>query len=110
MCFIILCLVIACFTVYLRVGDYVTFRNTKFEGYLAADGILQPDVVLMDKEREFDDSLFCIHLQRQYAACSEYNEFIETYNVNDAGKDDKHTQKYLNALKVIVARLLSSIR
>ena len=89
---------------FLRVGDYVTLRNIKtgFDGYLAADGILQSDVVVKDEPNLFEDSLFCIHLQRQYAACTELNEFLDSGASNDVDPEDKHTKKYLNALMVFL--------
>ena len=88
---------------YLRVGDYITLRNIKagFDGYLAADGILQYDVVVKDVPSLFEDSLFCIHLQSQYAACTELNEFLDSGASNEVEAEDKHTKKYLNALMVI---------
>ena len=38
----------------------------------------QSDVVVRDIPSMFDDNLFCIHLQRQYAACTELNEFLDS--------------------------------
>ena len=61
---------------------------------------MQTDAVLRDDATLYDDSIFCIHLQRQYAACTELNEFVEEYDTKDIDPDDKHTTKYLNALKV----------
>jgi len=93
--------------VYLRVGDYITLKNVKIgcDGYLAADGILQTDVVVRDIPSLFEDSLYCVHLQRQYAACTELNDFLESSErvkskaeVSEA--EEKRTKKYLSALIV----------
>ena len=78
---------------HLRVGDYITLNNIKADGYMAADGILQSDVVVRDIPSMFDDNLFCIHLQRQYAACTELNEFLDSDASKDVDVDDKHTKK-----------------
>lgn len=94
--------------IYLRVGDFITLKNCKvgIDGYLAADGILQSDVVVRDIANLFDDSLYCVHLQRQYAACTELNEFLESQEA-DVGKgqnaseaDEKRIKKYMSALMV----------
>lgn len=90
---------------YLRVGDYINLGNVKFDGFLAADGILNFDLVTRDVPSMYDDSIFCIHLQRQYAACTELNEFLEVNDTTAMDPDDKHSTKYLNALKVGVQGL-----
>lgn len=94
--------------IYLRVGDYITLKNCKagIDGFLAADGILQPDVVVRDIPSLFDDSLYCVHLQRQYAACTELNEFLESQEADNAKgyklseSDEKRVKKYMSALMV----------
>lgn len=99
--------------VYLRVGDYITLKNCKagIDGFLAADGILQPDVVVRDIPSLFDDSLFCVHLQRQYAACTELNEFLDSKEADTANghtsseSEEKRAKKYMSALMVSVAGL-----
>ena len=91
---------------YLRVGDYINLGNVKFEGYLAADGILNYDLVTRDMPTMYDDSIFCIHLQRQYAACTELNEFLELNDTTVMDPDDKHSTKYLNALKVSINNVI----
>ncbi len=79
----------------------------KFDECLAADGILLDDLVLFDSLNLFDDCLFCIHLQRQYAACTELSEFLENFDAKTLDPEDKHTTKYLNALRVSVYLRLS---
>ena len=64
----------------LRFGDYVTFFNQKGEkgGMLCAEGILLEHIFLKSNITTLDDALFCIHLQRQYSASKEYNDYMES--------------------------------
>ena len=80
----------------LRIGDYVTFKNIKYSSLLCAEGILREDLTVDDQVKVLDDCLFCIHLQRQYSAARELEEFLASGN----SLDDVNSMKYLQALKV----------
>lgn len=82
----------------LRIGDYVTFKNLHFKTLLCAEGILLEDVTANDHVKVLDDCLFCVHLQRQYSAARELEEFLKTKN--DSNADDSRAAKYFQALKV----------
>ena len=45
-----------------------------------------------------DDCIFCVHLQRQYSAARELEEFLKTKN--DSSTDESRAAKYFQALKV----------
>jgi len=82
----------------LRIGDYVTFKNIKFNSLLCAEGILLEDVIVVENVKVLDDCLFCIHLQRQYSASKELEEFIASRDSSNA--DDANAAKYYHALQV----------
>jgi hypothetical protein len=84
----------------LRIGDYVTYRSVKHEGLLCAEGILKEDLNIEENIRVFHDSLFCIHLQRQYSAARELDEFLAVNKVDPRNITDANTAKYYQALKV----------
>ena len=79
----------------LRIGDFVTFTNGKFQGMLCAEGILLEDVILRGDITTLDDALYCIHLQRQYSASREYEEYMRA----EHDPDDASLIKYVAALK-----------
>lgn len=64
---------------------------------LCAEGILLEDIISNDHVRVLDDCLFCVHLQRQYSAARELDEFLKTKSGNNS--DDGHAAKYFQALK-----------
>ena len=80
----------------LKIGDIVTFKNLKFDGFLSAEGVLREDIGVSGPDDLFDSTLFSVHLKRQYSAAKEYNDFIK----QDKGSDPS-THKYLSALQVI---------
>ncbi len=84
----------------LRIGDYVTFKSVKHEGLLSAEGILKEDIYMEENINFFNDSLFCIHLQRQYSAARELDEFILSNRIDSRCIQDPNTAKYYQALKV----------
>ncbi len=84
----------------LHIGDFVTFKNIQHNGLLCAEGILQEDLIVEENVRVFDDSLFCVHLQRQYSAARELEDFIKTNNVDIRNIQDPNLAKYFQALKV----------
>lgn len=83
----------------MRIGDYVTLRNIKHDGLMYAEGILNEDLDVCDNLNNFDNSLFCIHYQRQYSAAKELEEFLGLYSSESNSKDES-TAKYLKALEV----------
>jgi hypothetical protein len=88
---------------YLRIGDYITLKTLKFDGFIFADGILQESFCVEEASQiqAFEEALFCVHYPRQYSAARELEEFNEA---NLAGAhdalDEEITKKYLTALKV----------
>ena len=86
----------------LRIGDYVTLKNVKNEEILCAEGILLEELTLTQKITAIDDFLFCIHLQRQYSASRELEEFltINKYDEKSTVPKDPQIEKYYQALKV----------
>ena len=84
----------------LRIGDYVTFKNLKYNSLLCAEGILLEDVIVDENVKVLDDCLFCIHLQRQYSASKELEEFIASRD--SANVDDANSAKYYHALQVLL--------
>ena len=79
----------------IHIGDIIILHTKA--GYMRAEGLLIEDVSVSNRLSNFEDSLFCIHLQRQYSAQKEYTEMLLA-NAN-AIKDTK-TDTYLAALKV----------
>jgi hypothetical protein len=67
----------------LKIGDYITIKNLFLNYYLCAEGILVEDIVVGEKSAAFEDSLFCIFLQRQYSAARELDEFMRTTNTDE---------------------------
>jgi hypothetical protein len=70
------------------------------ESNLAAEGILLEDVVVMEDTSYIPNSLFCVHLQRQYSAARDLYEFLQKYNMDESSIEDENAKKYLIALKV----------
>ena len=67
---------------------------------LCAEGIFKEDLTIgLDSERT-DDSLFCIHLQRQYSAAREFEEFLKSNGTDIKNIKDPNKLKYYHALKV----------
>ncbi len=67
--------------------------------YLSAEGILSESLVVNDDLSLFDDYLFMIHLQRQYSASKELDEFLQS-NTSAEDLNSESNQKYLHALTV----------
>jgi hypothetical protein len=57
-------------------------------------------VINTDDIQSFEDSIFCIYLQRQYSAARELEEFEESLLIN-GDKNAISNVKFLSALKVI---------
>ena len=83
----------------LKIGDYVRFDSVKFNNFLISEGVLNTSINLTDDLSLLDESLFSIHLQRQYSAAREYNEFIESNEIDENDITDKTVARYVNSLK-----------
>jgi hypothetical protein len=55
---------------------------------LSAEGILSEDITVDDKVKVLDDCLFCIHLQRQYSAARELEDFLRDSATKKEGDQD----------------------
>ena len=88
----------------LKIGDLVTFRTSKKddESFLVAEGILVEDLFVNPNLDTIHDALFCVHLQRQYSASRELDEFLQQLATdaatNQESKKDSNTTNFLNAL------------
>lgn len=74
------------------------FKNPKFDAYLCAEGIISEKAAVHRNEGLFDDYLFCIHLQRQYSAAKELDDFLAAHK--DLSNPSASTAKILQALEV----------
>lgn len=84
----------------LHIGDYITLKEVTNEGYMSAEGILSSDIYLDGRTETISDSLFCIHLQRQYSAAKELESLQSSLNEgSEEDKNDSSSMKYLQALK-----------
>ena len=84
----------------LRIGDIITLQNISLSSYLSAEGILLEDIYVSEDLSKFEDTLFQVHLQRQYSAAREYDNFLLTYQLDDnAEVEEIHLKKYMEALK-----------
>ncbi|RYH07258.1 hypothetical protein EON65_41960 [archaeon] len=61
---------------------------------------MKEDLSIEENMRVFHDSLFCIHLQRQYSAARELDEFLSTNKIDPKNILDPNIAKYYQALKV----------
>ena len=80
----------------MKIGDLVTLKNLKTDGFLCAEGILLQDIVVSSDIGVFDDAIFCVHLKRQYSASRELEEFL----ASGAESTGSRSVKHLQALKV----------
>jgi hypothetical protein len=86
----------------LRIGDLINLKTAKQGGILCAEGILLHDLGIVANLKVFDDSLFCVHLQRQYSAAKELEEFLKKDKIDIRNISDVNTAKYYQALKVFL--------
>lgn len=84
----------------LHIGDYIYLHDLRFDGYLSAEGILSEDVYTDMRTTTIVSHLFCIHIQKQYSAYRELEDFKYLHR-NDTPEQlkDPSTVKYLQALK-----------
>ena len=84
----------------LHYGDNISLQDLVNDGYLAADGILAENVYVDPKTTSIFGSLFCIHLQRQYSAHRELEDFMYLHrNDSEEQLKDPSTAKFLQALQ-----------
>ncbi len=94
----------------LKIGDYITLKCVKIDSFMYTEGILVEELLAKNEMSDFEDNLFCIHLQRQYSASKELDEFMEANNIEASVKiTDRNTLKFLKALKVYSVNYLFSI-
>jgi hypothetical protein len=84
----------------LKIGDYVYLRDVNLGCFLSVEGIISEDLVGVTTIKDLQDSLFCIHLQRQYSAYRELNVFLEGYGMDKSKITDEGEQSYYQALEV----------
>lgn len=70
-------------------------------GTLCAEGIYLEDVCVDDSMKILEDSLFCVHLQRQYSAQRELQDFLALNSADKKGQRQPQQEKYYQALKVL---------
>lgn len=58
------------------------------------------ELVGVDAISSLHDSVFCVHLQRQYSAARELNAFLEKYGMDVKNVTEESELKYLTALEV----------
>lgn len=83
----------------LRIGDLVLLKDVARGLYLGVEGILNEDLVATEGIN-LQDSLFCIHLQRQYSASRDLNAFLENFDMDVKNIEDEGAKKFLIALQV----------
>lgn len=76
----------------------MTFKNIKHNSLLCAEGILLEDLIVDENVKVLEDCLFCVHLQRQYSAARELEEF--KLRNSDDKMQEPNTAKYFQALQV----------
>ena len=77
----------------------VLFKEALRGLYLGVEGILLEDIVCTDGFN-LQDSLFCVHLARQYSASRDLNAFLDNYGGELKNIEDESAKKYLLALQV----------
>ena len=61
----------------LKIGDYVTLRHSKpQEGWLRSEGMLSDGITLSKNEDNFENCIWEVHVQNQYTAVKEYEEYL----------------------------------
>jgi hypothetical protein len=80
----------------------VLFKDVIKGCTLSVEGILSEDLTGTKELISLQDSIFCVHLQRQYSASRDLNAFLE--NVGDVRNiEDESAKKYLSALEVLLS-------
>lgn len=68
----------------LKIGDYITLRTIRIDGFLGAEGILDQRCMVFTEPENFDDCRFQIWNQNQYSAAKELQEYVELMEQQDA--------------------------
>lgn len=84
-------------------------KDTSRGQFLSIEGILLEDVCVAEGSDNLMDSIFCVHLQRQYSASRDLQAFLKTYNNDIKSIEDESAKKYLLALQVRLYNVLSHI-
>ncbi len=82
------------------IGDYITLKSIKWDSFLCCEGILNENAYLSGPDTNLDEELFCIHLQRQYSALRELDDFKKIYG-EKISESDPTLIRFLNSLIVI---------
>jgi len=90
----------------LKIGDYIIFSDI-LGCFLSVEGILLEELIGVDAISSLHDSVFCVHLQRQYSAARELNAFLEKYGMDVKNITEDSELKYLQALEVRFADTIS---
>ena len=93
---IILCVLIDS----LKIGDFITLKDTVFNVFLGVEGILNDDIHGMENITNIHDAIFCVHLQRQYSASRELSAFLQKRGNDPRSITDENELNYLKALEV----------
>ncbi len=83
----------------LKIGDLVLLKDVVRGCTLSVEGILDDDMCGSKGLLSLHDSLFCVHLQRQYSASRDLNAFLDSIGDVRNIKDDS-ILRYLAALEV----------
>eukprot|EP01038_Epipyxis_sp_PR26KG_P008072 gene8072-10935_t len=83
----------------LKIGDCVVLRDVLKGCNLCVEGILQEDLCGVDDSENLLDSVFCIHLQRQYSASRDLDAFLKHYDMDVRNIVDDGAKRYLKALQ-----------
>lgn len=84
----------------MRIGDLVLFKDVAKNVNLSVEGILLEDVVATEEIISLHDSIFCVHLQRQYSASRDLDAFLERYKFDIKSIKDEGAKRHLKALQV----------
>lgn len=73
----------------LKIGDYIILKHAKpIEGCLGTDGISGDDVILTKDVDDIEHCLWQIHVQNQYSAMKEYEDFYYLQMYEQHGNAD----------------------
>ena len=83
----------------LCIGDYITLQEGNYKCFMSAEGILSNNIYVDPRTSTIADSLFCVHLKRQYSAFRELEHFLSLFENHPEGLLEPSSVKYLQALK-----------
>ncbi len=82
----------------LRIGDYILLRDVIRNSLLSCDGILLEDILVVEGHDSLQDSIFCVHVQRQYSASRDLHAFLKNYGNDIKNIKEPGAKRYLLAL------------